>query len=212
LRARTLPVPTLLQVLTHACRCIGPRNATSPMDQPVRLMYLSVSDSACEPAPFLSPPSSLTQTHRCIGPRNATSPMSQPARLMYPSVSDGVTPSPSPCFSSFSLTHTRRCIGPGNATRPMVTPARLMYLSVFDLSLHNKERTLELFHNLSSEPSNKNTTMIPTTPTSYHQSDFHVIVNMFLHHTMKLQMLKVTVSSYFPPICRFLNCERTVCL
>ncbi len=64
---------------THAHRCIGPHNVTSPMvnlwparlmylgprnttrpiPQPVRLMYLSVSDSVCEPAPSPSPRSTL---------------------------------------------------------------------------------------------------------------------------------------------------------
>jgi hypothetical protein len=116
--------------LTHARRCISPRNVTSPMAKPAKLMYLSVSDSACEPAPSPSPLSSLTQAHRCIGPRNATSPVVNPARLMYLNVSDSdcePAPSPSP---PFLLTHARRCIGPRNATSPMAQPARLMYPSV----------------------------------------------------------------------------------
>jgi hypothetical protein len=52
--------------LTHAHRCIGPRNATSPLATSVRLIYLSVShgrDSACEPVPSPSPRSSLTHAH-----------------------------------------------------------------------------------------------------------------------------------------------------
>ena len=87
-------------------KCIGPRNATSPMANPARLMYLSVSDSACEPAPSPSPRSSRTHAHRCIGPRNETSPMAKPARLMYLSVSDSTGaptpyPLPSPLDTAF---------------------------------------------------------------------------------------------------------------
>jgi hypothetical protein len=104
-------------------RCIGPRNVTSPVVKPERLMYLKVSDNDCDPAPFPSPPSLITHTHRCIGPHNATSPMTRPAREP--------APSPSP---RFSVTHAPRCIGPRNGTSPMTTPVRLMYLSVFDNS------------------------------------------------------------------------------
>jgi hypothetical protein len=72
-------------------RCIGPRNATSPIPQLTRLMYPSVSDVSYEPAPSPSPRFSLTHTRRCIGPRNATSPMTTPARLRYLSVFDSST-------------------------------------------------------------------------------------------------------------------------
>jgi hypothetical protein len=87
-------------------RCMGPGNATSPLAKPVRLMYLSVSDSACEPAPSPSPRSSLTHAHRCIGPRDATTPVAKPARLMYISVSDSTGahtpyPLPSPLDTTF---------------------------------------------------------------------------------------------------------------
>ena len=39
--------------LTQGHRWIGPRHVTSPMNQPVRLMYLSVSDGTSEPVVFL---------------------------------------------------------------------------------------------------------------------------------------------------------------
>jgi hypothetical protein len=61
--------------LTQTHRFIGPRNATSPVAKPARMMYLSVSDSDSEPTPSPSPRSSLTHVHRCIGPHNTTRPM-----------------------------------------------------------------------------------------------------------------------------------------
>ncbi len=66
--------------------CIGSRNATSTIAQPVRLMYRSVSDVVSDPGPSPSPRSSLTHVRRYIGSRNATSSMAQPARFMYLSV------------------------------------------------------------------------------------------------------------------------------
>jgi hypothetical protein len=81
--ARSNPVfGTHLPSLTYARRCIGPRNATSPMAQPARLMYPSVSDDEYEPTPSPSPFFSLTHTLRCIGPHHVTNPMTT-VRLMY---------------------------------------------------------------------------------------------------------------------------------
>jgi hypothetical protein len=71
----------------HRCIVLS-RDASSPVAKPARLIYLSVSDSACAPAPSPPPRSSLTHAHRCIGPRDATRSAAKPARLMYLSVSE----------------------------------------------------------------------------------------------------------------------------
>jgi hypothetical protein len=51
------PSPPPRSSHTHAHRCIGPRNATSPTAPSARLMYLSVSDRkvASTPSPLPSP-------------------------------------------------------------------------------------------------------------------------------------------------------------
>jgi hypothetical protein len=68
-----------------------PWNTTSPMDQPMRLLYPSVSDDVYEPSPSPSPCFSLTHGLRCIGPHHGTSPTTTPVRLMYLSVFDNST-------------------------------------------------------------------------------------------------------------------------
>ncbi len=70
---------------SHMNRCIGTGKTTSPMTQPTRLMYPSVSDGAYEPAPSPSPHFSLKHTHRYIGPHNTTRPVD------YTSEIDGST-------------------------------------------------------------------------------------------------------------------------
>ena len=77
--------------LTQVHRYIGPRNVTSPVSQPVRLMYPSASDSPCEPVPSPSPRSSITQTNRCIGPHNVTTSLTHAHRCIGDSVSSNFT-------------------------------------------------------------------------------------------------------------------------
>jgi hypothetical protein len=129
-------------LLTHGHRCIGPRNTTraNPMDQPVRLMYLSVSDSASEPVPFPSPHSSHKHSLRC-GSVQTTQPTLWINRwdwciLLHIRVYLMVCTNPHPLCPRTSRSH----IHSGSSvhtTQPVpwiCTPVRLMYLRVFDSS------------------------------------------------------------------------------
>ena len=92
MRARTLPMPTLL---AHTHRFLGSRNSTTGNLPACSARLLCIHcvpddrDSACVPSPSLSPRSpssrsSLTHTNRFLGFRNSTS-----ARLMSAPTSVG---------------------------------------------------------------------------------------------------------------------------